>query len=75
MNDWKRCGEITSEKAMQLIKGGSSYRLESELGYQREAWQRGLFEVRLSDGLSFLQHRECTIKNPVKAGLVATAEQ
>ena len=43
--------------------------------YQREVSRRGLSEVRISDGLSFLQHRECFIKNPVKAGLVATAEQ
>ena len=43
--------------------------------YQREVSRRGLFEARISDGLSFLQHRECFIKNPVKAGLVATAEQ
>jgi hypothetical protein len=43
--------------------------------YQREVSRRGLFEVRISDGLSSLQHRGCFIKTPVRAGLVATAEQ
>jgi hypothetical protein len=31
--------------------------------------------VRISDGQSFLQHREYIVQNPVKAGLVDTAEQ
>ena len=67
--------EATIEKAMQLIKGGFSYRLKKEFGYQGEVWQRGFSEVRISDGQSFLQHREYIVQNPVKAGLVDTAEQ
>ena len=68
-------GDMTIDKAMQLIKGGFSYRLSSEFGYQGEVWQRGFSEVRISDGQSFLQHREYIVQNPVKAGLVDTAEQ
>ena len=68
-------GEMTIEKAMQLIKGGFSYRLRREFGYQGEVWQRGFSEVRISDGQSFMQHREYIVQNPVKAGLVETAEQ
>ena len=68
-------GDMTIEKAMQLIKGGFSYRLSREFGYQGEVWQRGFSEVRISDGQSFLQHREYIVQNPVKAGLVDTAEQ
>jgi putative transposase len=68
-------GDMTIEKAMQLIKGGFSYRLSREFGYQAEVWQRGFSEVRISDGQSFLQHREYIVQNPVKAGLVDTAEQ
>ena len=68
-------GDIAIEKAMQLIKGGFSYRLKKEFGHQGEVWQRGLSEVRISDEQSFLQHREYIIQNPVKEGLVATAEQ
>ena len=66
---------MTIEKAMQLIKGGFSYRLKREFGYLGEVWQRGFSEVRISDGQSFLQHREYIVQNPVKAGLVDTAEQ
>jgi putative transposase len=68
-------GDTTIEKAMQLIKGGFSYRLKSEFGYQGEVWQRGFSEVRIRDGQSFLQHREYIVQNPVKAGLVDIAEQ
>src|ERR1700722_8212258 len=68
-------GDVTIEKAMQLIKGGFSYRLKTEFGYQGEVWQRGFSEVRISDEQSFLQHREYIVQNPVKAGLVDTAEQ
>jgi putative transposase len=68
-------GDMTVEKAMQLIKGGFSYRLKREFGYQGEVWQRGFSEVRISDGQSFFEHREYIVQNPVKAGLVDTAEQ
>ena len=68
-------GDMTVEKAMQLIKGGFSYRLRREFGYQGELWQRGFSEVRISDGQSFRQHREYIVQNPVKAGLADTAEQ
>jgi REP element-mobilizing transposase RayT len=33
-------GDMTIEKAMQLIKGGFSYRLRREFGYQAEVWER-----------------------------------
>jgi putative transposase len=68
-------GNMTIEKAMQLIKGGFSYRLKKEFGYQGEVWQRGFSEVRISDGQSFFEHREYIAQNPVKAGLVDTAEE
>jgi putative transposase len=68
-------GDMTVEKAMQLIKGGFSYRLRREFGYQGEVWQRGFSEVRISDGQSFRQHREYIVQNPGKAGLAETAEQ
>jgi putative transposase len=68
-------GDMTIERAMQLIKGGFSYRLKREFGYQGEVWQRGFSEVRVNDRQSFLQHREYIVQNPVKAGLVESAEQ
>ena len=65
---------MTIEKAMQFIKGGFSYRLKKECGYRREVWQRGFSEARVDDRQSFLQHREYIAANPVKAGLVDSAE-
>jgi putative transposase len=67
--------DTTIEKAMQLIKGGFSYRLKRELGYKGEVWQPGFSDARISDKQSFLQHREYIVQNPVKAGLVDTADQ
>src|SRR3954470_3121344 len=62
------------EKAMQLIKGGFSYRFRKELGYTGELWQRGFSEVRVDDRTSFLAHREYIHRNPVEAGLVGCSE-
>ena len=35
------------ERAMQLIRGGFSYRAKTELGLKRTIWQRGFSEARL----------------------------
>jgi putative transposase len=67
--------DMTIEKAMQVVKGGFSYRLKKEFGYQGEVWQRGFSEVRISDRQSFLQHCEYIVQNPVRAGLVDSAEK
>ena len=34
-------GDMTLEKAMQLIKGNFSFRAKKELGFTKEIWQRG----------------------------------
>jgi putative transposase len=68
-------GGMTIEKAMQLIKGGFSYRLKKELGYQGEVWQRGFSEVQVLNKETFLQHWTYIAMNPVKAGLVESFEQ
>ena len=67
--------DISVEKAMQLIKGGFSYRLKKEFEYQGEVWQRGFSEVRIRDGQSFVEHRNYIVQNPVEAALVNRAEQ
>src|SRR6202521_70122 len=64
---------MSIEKAMQLIKGGYSYRLKKELGHTGEIWQRGFSEVRVDDRTSFLAHRDYIVQNPVKAGLARAA--
>lgn len=62
--------KMAVEKAVQLIKGGFSYRLKKEFGYTGEVWQRGFSDVRVEDRSSFLQHREYIAQNPVNSGLV-----
>jgi putative transposase len=66
---------MTIEKAMQLIKGGFSYRLRKEFGFQGEVWQRGFSEVRVDDRQNWLQYREYIRQNPVKAGFVDSPQQ
>jgi putative transposase len=68
-------GDMSIEKAMQLIKGGFSYRANKELGFRGEIWQRGFSDVRVVDEQSFQQHREYIENNPVKAGLVGLADE
>ena len=66
---------MSVEKAMQLVKGGFSYRAKKGLGYTGEVWQRGFSEVRILDRKSFLQHRDYIDQNPVKAGLADSPEK
>lgn len=66
---------MSIELAMQLIKGGFSYRLKKETGYLGEVWQKGFSEVRILDERSLAQHRAYILENPVKAGLVITPDE
>jgi len=68
-------GEMSLEKAMQLIKGSFSFRANKELGFRGEIWQRGFSDVRINDELSFERHREYIENNPVKAGLANSSEE
>ncbi|MGA9069794.1 MAG: transposase [Terracidiphilus sp.] len=68
-------GEVTLEKAMQLIKGGFSFRANKELGFRGEVWQRGYSDVQIVDEQSWQRHREYIDSNPVKAGLVNAPEE
>jgi len=68
-------GEISLEKAMQLIKGSFSFRANKELGFKGEIWQRGFSDERVNDAQSFEQHREYIENNPVKAGLAKSSEE
>lgn len=65
-------GDMTIEKAMQLIKGGFSFRLKREFQFLGEVWQRGFSEMRADDEERFLGYREYIAQNPVKAGLAAS---
>jgi putative transposase len=68
-------GDMTIEKAMQLIKGRFSHRLSHELGYKGEVWQRGFTEVQVLKKQDFENHRTYIAENPIKAGLAASTEE
>jgi putative transposase len=68
-------GALTVEKAMQLIKGGFSFRASKELGFRGEIWQRGFSDVVVADVQSEERHRIYIHQNPVKAGLASSADE
>jgi putative transposase len=68
-------GEMTIEKAMQLIKGRFSHHLSHGFGYKGEVWQRGFTEVQVMNRENFELHREYIAQNPVKAGMAASVDE
>ena len=66
--------EVSLEKAVQLVKGGFSYRARKELGSNLEIWQPSFTEHRVHDADDFLHHRAYIHENPVRAGLVRKPE-
>ena len=68
-------GGMTIEKAMQLVKGGFSYRVKKERGHSGEVWQRGFWEVRVEDRESLMRHREYIAQNPVRRGLASVPDE
>jgi putative transposase len=68
-------GDMTIEKAVQLIKGNFSFRAKRELGYAGEIWQRGFSDVRITDENSFRHHQQYIYDNPVKARMASSPEK
>ena len=68
-------GDMTIEKAMQLIKGAFSFRARKEFGIRGWIWQRGFSEVQIRDDATFRTRQQYIYNNPVKAGMVATPEE
>lgn len=62
--------ETTVEKAVQLIKGGFSFRAGRELGFRAPVWQKGFSEVRVKEREAFLGFRDYIHANPVKRFMV-----
>ena len=67
--------EVSLEKAVQLIKGGFSFRVKRELGSNLEVWQPGPTNHRIHDAADYARHVEYIHQNPVKRRLVAKAEE
>ena len=61
------CGSTSLEKAMQLIKGGSSHQVRKQLGGRREIWQPGFHEATIRDHADYLCKICYVNQNPVVA--------
>ena len=65
----------TLERALQLIKGGFSFRARKELGFMGEIWQKSFYDRRVRDVDEYCAFREYIHRNPVKGNLAFVAEE
>jgi putative transposase len=66
-------GEIASlEKAMMMIKGGSSFRIKKELLYAFPIWMSGYHDRWIRDIHEYRIRKQYIEQNPVKARLATT---
>ncbi|MGA9528694.1 MAG: transposase [Terriglobales bacterium] len=61
---------LTLERALQLIKGGFSFRAMKELGFQGEIWEKSFHDRRVRDWEEYCAFRRYIHQNPVKKGFV-----
>jgi|SRR5579859_2074588 len=66
--------EVPLERAMQLVKGGFSYRAKKLLGIGHEIWQTSFNDRRLRDMEEYEKYKVYVHDNPVKAGLCAACK-
>jgi len=62
------------EKALQLIKGGFSYRAKKELGFTEELWQQSFYDHRVRNTEEYERCRHYIHQNPALRGLIEVAE-
>ncbi|MDE3136599.1 MAG: transposase [Acidobacteriota bacterium] len=67
--------DLTLERVVQLVKGGSSHALGETLQLRFPVWQRGFTDHRIRDVADFDGHVNYIHMNPMKEGLVSEAEQ
>ncbi len=67
-------GTTTLEKAMQLIKGGSSHEIHRLHGHKLQIWQPGFHDWTIRDRADYSAKREYIWINPVRAHLVERPE-
>jgi putative transposase len=66
---------IALERAVQLIKGGFSFRAKKDIGSNMEIWRRGFADHRLRDYEDYDKHVHYIHLNPVKKHLCATPSE
>ncbi len=64
----------TLEKAMQMIKGGSSYRIKRQLGYKFPIWQLGYHDRWIRNAAEYETRKHYIEQNPVQERLVEKAK-
>jgi len=67
--------ETTLEKAMMLIKGGSSHEIHRQRGIGSQLWASGFHETSIRDRDDYLKKSAYIRNNPVDAHLVSRAEE
>jgi putative transposase len=64
----------TLEKAMQLIKGGSSHEIHLRQGHRMQIWQPGFHDWTVRDAADYQAKKNYIWMNPVTAHLVERPE-
>ena len=67
--------DTTLERAMQLIKGGSSHEIHKRRGHKMKIWQPGFHEWTVRGSEDYESKLEYIRMNPVKAEVVQRPEQ
>ena len=62
--------DVPLEKAVQLIKGGFSYRVKKEMQSNLEIWQAGFTDHRVHDHDDYVRHAAYIRNNPLRASLI-----
>ena len=65
---------MTLEKAVQLIKGGSSHEIHAQRGNKIQIWQTGFHDWTIRDGEDYRTKVRYIHMNPVRARLVEKPE-
>ena len=66
---------VTLERAVQLIKGGFSFRVKKELQSSMEIWQTGFSDHRIRDAEDYRIHVDYIYGNPVGRELAECAAE
>jgi putative transposase len=66
---------VPLERAMQLIKGGFSFRAKRELGFLYGVWQSSYYDRRVRNAEEYFAFRKYIRENPVKKRMVRNAEE
>jgi putative transposase len=67
--------ETSLEKAVMMIKGGSSHSIKEELLYRFPIWMEGFHDRWIRDRHEYRVRKQYIEQNPVKAGLIEKPEQ